>query len=118
MKVILIIMSILLGQCSNKEKEANEKHLTLCKASEHKLVVDYLDSTKGISYIKQSFKNDTLTLSVFVAVGKEQKGHEIKLDSNVKYISTGKMTYEIFNIGNCGNVKSGKEALDELKKQQ
>ncbi len=39
-------MSILLGYYSNKERGANEKHLTLCKASERTLVVDYLDSTK------------------------------------------------------------------------
>jgi hypothetical protein len=118
MKIILIVMSMLLGPCNRREKEANEKHLSLCKASEHTIVIDYMDSTKGISSTRQSLKNDTLTVRVFVAVGKEQKGHKINLDSNVKYISTGELTYEISNIGICGNVKSGKEALGELERQK
>jgi hypothetical protein len=58
---------------------------------------------------------DTLKLNVFVAIGKEQKGHEIKYDDNIKFISTGKRTYEIDKIRICPNIKSGEEALDDLR---
>lgn len=114
MKTILIIMSILFGQCSSQEKEANEKHITLCKASGNLLLIDYLDSSKGISKITQRVENDTLTLNVYVSVGKEQKGHEIEFDASIKFVSTGELMYEINKIGNCGDIKSGKAALDKF----
>lgn len=115
MKVIIIIMLTLFGLCSNKEKEANEKFITLCKVSDNVIIVDYLDSTHGISNIKQTFNKDTLILSIYVSFGKEQKGYEIKHDTNIKFISIGKTTFEIIKIGICGNIKSGKEALNQFK---
>ena len=116
MKGIIIIMLTLFGLCSNKEKEGNIKFITLCRVSDNIIIVDYLDSSHGISNIKQTFNKDTLILSIYVSIGKEQKGNEIKYDTNIKFISIGKSTFEINKLSICGKIKSGKEALNQFNK--
>ena len=100
------------GSC---EKEANFKLISICKASENGVKIDYMDSTHGISDIKKSVIGDTLELKVFIAYHKEQKSYDIMFEKNIKYIKIGERTYELAKLNKCQKVYSGKEAIDRLK---
>jgi hypothetical protein len=99
---------------SNK-KEANEKYITLCKASESLIKIDYLDSTHGISEIKSSTKNDTLELKVYVSTHQEQKSFDIPIERNIKYLKIGGKIFDLSKASKCVNIYSGKDAIDKIK---
>lgn len=113
MKNILIITCMLFGLFNNKE--ANEKFITLCKASDSLIKIDYMDSTHGISEIKSNTKNDTLELKVYVASHQEQKTFDVPIERNIKYIKIGKKIFDLAKAPKCVNVYSGKDAMDRIK---
>jgi hypothetical protein len=98
-------------------RAANEDLLSLCRSStlENTLIIDHMDSTNGFSKIKYSLSHDTLKVRIFVSYRKKQKPYEIKYDNNIKFISTGKKTYEIDKIKICENVGSGERVLEDLR---
>ncbi|MDW5298919.1 MAG: hypothetical protein SA378_02095 [Sedimentibacter sp.] len=114
MKIIVFAMMILLGHSC--QKEANENFLVICRGSKKIIIIDYLDSRRGISQVTQSILNDTLYLKVFVSTKVPQKGYEIQLDSNVRCISIGDKFFQLNQIKECTKTRSGKDALEELKK--
>lgn len=116
MKSILLIF-LAMTLCS-KNEAINEKFITICKVSNDTIRVDYLDSTHSINNIDRDIKGDTLLLKINVSLSKLHKSIDVKLFEGVKYISTGTVFYEIDKIEQCKKVYSGKEALEQLKKQK
>jgi phage tail tube protein FII len=116
MKNILLII-IAMTFCS-KDKNTNEKFVTICKVSSSIVRIDYLDSTHGITNIDKEIKKDTLFLNISVGKNKPQKNINVKFSKGIKFISTGTTLYEIDKLEYCKKVYSGKDALEQLKKQK
>lgn len=92
-------------------KEANEEFITLCKASDSAIRIDYLDSVHGVSDIKTNINADTLELKVYAAFGHKQKSIDIPFERNIKFIKVGTKTFDLANVPKCAKVFSGQEAI-------
>jgi hypothetical protein len=96
-------------------KEGNEEFITLCKATDSTIRIDYFDSAHGISDIKTIINADTLQLKVYVVFWHEQKSYDIPIERIIKYVKVGEKTFDLANVPKCPNVFSGQEAIDSIK---
>lgn len=114
--LILIIMSIFFTQCSLFKKNANENLVGICYTENSEYKISYLDSTHGITKINTETRNDTLFIKIYVSHVRTQTDYYIKINNSIKYFCIGKKTMDLKDIPICKKNRSGKEALEYIKK--
>ncbi len=118
-KIIFCIIFIIVNMAKLASTDnLNEDYIGICKISKDTIRIDYFSSVHGISKVCTKINGDTLNLNLLVRVGKKQDSHFIKINENIKVISTGNIKYYVNDLDSCGQLYEGIDAIEYLKKQR
>jgi hypothetical protein len=111
MNIILTTLLIMIS-CDNS---TNENSVTFCKTAPDSIGIEYLDSTSGIDRVETVTDRDTLTLVIKVSPTVKNEGKVITFRKNIKYLKMGSRLVRISDVQPCREIRSGDDALKNLK---